>query len=439
MCKSENEKGGPYRCPGDMQRNLDSAQNAYGKAVEGVSQAEVEAENAQITLESEQEDSAQERMKERLTDQADDCDGTYEDADRISNEVAGKGWVSAVEQTQTFNPENDYEGERQYDSEQYEVKVFESQAELDEYMEDRFETSDGEVAYGLDQNTVDYATGETEEQALFIKQPQGEQQIDSDISKEATQRIGKAEKNLASAQAKQAQAKQKVSDARQKVREAQKDYDATPRGIGELNAQAEQARASGDEVTADDLESRVATAEKRVNEEESVRRDVAAQQGVDRDYYNYQAMGAQESSEEFENSSAVVKDAGVSGVSRVYEPGTNQNWTDATRHNVTMTRVDEDGKRQNLSANYYMGSHHDGNTPSCSEVLGTMGDDAASVENSGGDFEEWHHSMGGQDKFEDPEGYRESKRTFKEIQQNSERAERFLGSDNWEKIKFPDN
>lgn len=452
MCKSPDEPGGPYRCPGDMQKNLDRAQSNLEQAQVGVAEADNAVEDAQYAREALDEvDSPEDKTQEALQDRADsECDGSFESADKVAKDVADQGYYGVVEQSQNYNPENDYEGSRQFDSEECEVKVFGSQEELDEYLNDNgFDTHHTEngVYYGLDDRDVDFSTGEMETKTAFVTEPNGEKQVDPDAQREYDKAAKKADRDLANARKQQEAAQAKVRDARAKSAHAREQYEATPRGMGELQRDIDNAKRSGDDKTADYLQERLDKATATVNDEERERRDNAAQRGQDREYYNHAAMSTvstgqhrpSEGDPEY-NAEAVVQEAGITGSTRVYDRNNDGgSMGDMTKHKVTLTRTDEEGKRHEATFNYYTGSGWGKTPPSCSDVVSAVSSDSAGVDNAGGDFDTWASEYGmPTDKHEDPEGYRDAKRTFKASQENAERMEKFLGSERFERAKWGD-
>lgn len=50
MCKGKDEPGGPYRCPGDMQKNLDRATAKLGRATQARNEAETQISSASVDM-----------------------------------------------------------------------------------------------------------------------------------------------------------------------------------------------------------------------------------------------------------------------------------------------------------------------------------------------------------------------------------------------------
>lgn len=445
MCKGPDEKGGPYRCPGDMAKGVEKAQKKHSRASQELTDAVDVAERADIQVEAlKDEDSAQARMQERQEERAADCDGTYEDADSIAKEINSKGFLCAIEETSTYDPDNDYEGTRVYDDQFYEVKVFESEQELSEYTNGRYEASDGDTAYGLDDRTKDHSTGEMESQSLFIRRPEGEAQVDPDISKKHGREYSRAEADRARA-ARAVQGKRMgVVAAKHDLAHAQAEYDATPRGAGQLRREADSARRDGDTVTADHLESRLDQAETRVNADERDRRDNAERHGQVRGEYTFQPMSTGEISDsgspwvsDEDRTTSLVQEDGISGCARTaFQIQSDRHGWSHHSHEVTLTRVDGEGKVREVTLPYRAGIGSDGRPPSVSSVMHSHATSAASYDSAEGDYDNWRAEMGYEGEHEDPDAYREGKKTFTNGQKTIQRLEKFIGSERFEQYKF---
>lgn len=139
---------------------------------------------------------------------------------------------------------------------------------------------------------------------------------------------------------------------------------------------------------------------------------------------------------------AVVRDNEITGVSKVYEPLTDDDEWDHTPHKVTLTRVDEDGLVHEVTFDFRMGRGHDGKAPACADVVEALASDAASIDDAGGDFDVWAAEMGidvEAESFDDPQMLRRHRRDFEKGIKNSERLAEFLGEEQFERAKYGDD
>lgn len=430
MCKSANEPGGPYRCPGDMQKNLDTARQQLVDA----SHEEMVAEGAlEYALDQqEQADNADDgdaldEMQEQLQDDADEVEGTEDfgtakdKADKITSET---GWITAVEQVSTYDPDNDADGERQYDSHEHRVLVFRDEDELREHMEGRYDADqwdtdrDGDgkrrgTAYGLNSTDQDLSTGAMEDRTLHVVEPEDGQQRStptrSGASDDVQAQRDQAKHKVDAERAHLERAQAATAVARKKVDKAQRDLDATPRQLGELQAEYDACEASGDRTTATHLVERIGAAQKRIDSDERERREAAAARGESpRPVYSYTGMGTYDDEPGMSDMNNLASSSQVSGVVREERDG------DAVKsRQVTLTRSDDQGQRHSVKFPY------DGpGTPTTGQALESELQNASRVEASNGGYEAWASSGEPSDRAE-----------FNRHRARAEHLKEFLGNE----------
>ena len=320
MCKSANERGGPYRCPGDMQKNLATAMDQYSDAVAAKSDTYQAWQQSIKDLEDEAEaNSARQRSP---------------DTELLSSEQHGLAAARAAVET-------------------------------------------------------------------------------------ARDRHGGS--NVA------------IRAARARMWQARADYDATPRGMAELEAQADHYRRTGDTKTAESLEQRVGLATHRVNDEEITRHRVAERQGVARETFSYAAMTPSKSWETT-SSDTLVREDNIAGVSKAHtDPNDNLN----TVHRVTLTRIDDDGAMRSMSTNVSLHSNDSGGPPSTALVLDGIAKDSTTLDESNNDFETWRTNMQYPSVDEDPAEHRQARAHFDSIAADQDRAVKLVGKNRWSEYKAP--
>lgn len=432
MCKGSNEPGGPYRCSGDMYKALRQAMDKAVDARVAADQTEARMEACEARYDALAEDNP---AVERLEDLADTADGTFEDSTRVAEEITRAGGYAVVEETKTYDPDSMVDGQVEYDDESYEVKVFANEADLDEYMENRYSTegTNGDVAYGLDAYE-DPASGQREEQTLFIHRPPtttlqpSEVRVGDEVyengqwsrvesvgtlgdrtkieyssgdtaymsstgtmharptprDEEHEGRVATAKAQFFEARTEHRRSQTTLRNKRAALSDAQANYDATPRGIGELQLAADQARAHGDRALADNYEARIQVASDHIQQEEGQRRLNGERLGVPRGDIQFRPMSRGETSdtEKTRWMNAITEETQADGISacdkvRLAEPGTPSSPA-MYEHKMTFTyATDFDTKEMTVTR-----TTSDSTPPSTSQVIGEIVNSSAYLNNN---------------------------------------------------------
>lgn len=226
--------------------------------------------------------------------------------------------------------------------------------------------------------------------------------------------------------------------ARRGVMNARADYDATTRGVGELQAQADTAQRNGDTGQAQLLDTRIGEATERINSDAEIRQEKA---GQERGEYVYSPLPTGEPSPEgdehyADKAASLVQRDGISGSTKTFRSGS----AEARRrvgdgrslHVVTLTRRDDDGVHE---ATFKIAGDSSGGEPmTCSRAVQTVSERSRNQDMSLGSFDEWRAFQGHPTKAEDPKGYQASKSEYERHGADRDRLQKFLG--NWKYSEY---
>ena len=190
-------------------------------------------------------------------------------------------------------------------------------------------------------------------------------------------------------------ARGKEIGARRGVTKARSDYEATTRGIGELQAQADTARRDGDTGRAQLIDTRLATATERVNADAATRQ---AKVGRPTGDYTYAALPTGEMVPDtpdkhygLDAATRQVHQQGVTGSVKTFQAGTKEASKFGGNQQlqvVTLTRTDRNGDLH--EATFKIATSPRATEPmTCAGAVATLNERAGDHNVSAGNFEEW--------------------------------------------------
>lgn len=369
MCKSANDPGGPYRCSGDMERRLEAASAAHETACEEYRVAAAAVQEASGTMT--QNSMLMERRVER-PDSSWTIDERTATAAEHKKALVASGALTAQE-AEDLRP-----------SDAFALYAARQGFDEDDPLAPRFEGS-GDPAWS-----------------------------------EADRRWVEANRQHRSAMA----AKEKAGAAVQRTRlarnAAQDDYDATPRGLGELRRDHEQALANPGGSSPTLIQERLDRAQNKITTEARARFAKDPDGGLD--HYTYQPLSTNNDPESSAAAGAMARQDKITGCARVYGA---QDTPHGTPCKVTLTRRDSNGKAVEATFRVTAPLSEELST---GEVLHGLSTRARSVDTAGNDFETWREHQGVPPQKVNPDRYKRSRAEYDSIQQDSMRLGQFVGA-----------
>ncbi|MDN5805353.1 MAG: hypothetical protein L0H26_12335, partial [Microlunatus sp.] len=242
--------------------------------------------------------------------------------------------------------------------------------------------------------------------------------------------VDQATQEVATAQDATQDVEKKIATSWARYQQAVRDYEATPRGAGELRAEADKADRSGNTTAARALTERLAVAEDRLRQESLAREENAEQRGEKTRFTPVRAMPTTiDDNDRGEAVAVLARLADADGVS-----GSVRSTHDGPRsaHEVTLSRTDDDGTHHEVRFTYEdhrTGPHSP--PPSVGSALSVLTDQSSQHAASHGNFERWAGENGYPRRDEDPEAYEAAKRRYRTAGNQSDSAGKFFGSDRW--------
>lgn len=143
--------------------------------------------------------------------------------------------------------------------------------------------------------------------------------------------------------------------------------------------------------------------------------------------------------ESSDRAAVVVAEHGITGYSRIGEPVTEElsfGRSQFTPHRVTLQNAD----RQEVEFPHFRGSAYGDEPPTAAETIGSVADDARSIEDypTLDEFAQEAVGVDPVDKFDEPEAWEQVKRDYENIHDNAERLKSFVGEEAYEKLLWGD-
>lgn len=381
MCKSASQPGGPYRCSGDMERRLTGARSAYSEAQKDYLAAgeDIASANMAMTRES----MAMARQVESPT-------APYVREGKVA---------SASEHIEAM------------------VKAGElSPAARDMNPSQAFEQYGDVNALDSDDPTV----------------PQFDRESANEDYKAADQRWSEANAKRNQALADRDSSYARTQAASKDVIAAQANYDATPRGLGELQAEADKADRAPvskfDAATAqrerERLQQRIDSAQATMSSEAETRFANDTARGGEPKRFTYQPLSTNPPSGGSGGAGNLAADDGITGCAKVYAPPSGSSEVPCK---VTLTRRASDGKAVEATFSSTVNASQAGSL-STGTVLGGLSERARQVDAAGNDFETWRAQQGHPSREESISGHTAAREAFDGIQRDSFRLGQFVGA-----------
>lgn len=370
MCKSANQPGGPYRCSGDMQRRLAAAEDAYEQVGLVYQQAREDEAAASRTM------IGHSMTMERRVESP--------DAVYVRNGTSGTAaqHITSMIRSGDLSPA---------------AREMKPSEVFDQFRE----------ANALDADDAEVPQFDGSGDPAYVAANQGWTLANRKHNAAMAERQAHGQNSRAALDAMAA---------------ARADYDATPRGLGELQRDIDLARAGGGEDPV--LRRRFTTATATIESEVEQRLANDSARGEEPRRFTYQPLATTPMSTNPGGADRLAVEDQVTGCAKVYAPPPGSPTAQAK---VTLTRRASDG--QAVEATFATTVNTNDPTPlSTGSVLRGLSERARQVDAANNDFETWRERQRHPSRSESPEGHRAARETFDAIQRDSMRLGQFVGA-----------